>query len=168
MPIIRPARPEELDEIFALVRRAVIHMNAAGNPQWGEDYPTRGHYAQDLARGELYGAYSPAGALLGAACINTDQAPEYAAVAWRVPGPAVVIHRMAVDPDQQRQGVGRAFFRFAEELARSRGVPALHIDTYGKNDRMQALILSCGFTRTGEINLHGRPLKYPCFEKVLG
>lgn len=168
MPIIRPVRPEELDEIFAMVRRAVIHMNAAGNPQWGDDYPTRVHYAQDIVWGELYGAFSPAGALLGVACINTRQAPEYAAVAWRVPAPAVVIHRMAVDPDHQRHGVGHTFFHYAQALAHSRGVPALHVDTYGKNVRMQALILSCGFTQMGEINLHGRPLKYPCFEKVLG
>ena len=47
---IRPARAEELDAVWLLVRRAVAHMNELGNPQWGEDYPTRDFYADDLAR----------------------------------------------------------------------------------------------------------------------
>ena len=55
---IRPARAEELDVVWLLVRRAVAHMNELGNPQWGEDYPTRDFYADDLARGELYAARS--------------------------------------------------------------------------------------------------------------
>ena len=55
---IRPARAEELDAVWLLVRRAVAHMNELGNPQWGEDYPTRDFYADDLARGELYAARS--------------------------------------------------------------------------------------------------------------
>ena len=52
--VIRPARTEELDAIWAMVRRAVVHMNQLGNPQWGEDYPTRDFYAGDISRGELY------------------------------------------------------------------------------------------------------------------
>lgn len=163
---IRPARAEELDAVWLLVRRAVAHMNELGNPQWGEDYPTRDFYADDLARGELYAARS-GGVLAGAACINTAEAPEYAPLPWATAPPAVVIHRMAVDPAFQRQGVGRAFFAFAEELARQRGLSALRIDTYRLNLRMQALILSRGFTKVGEIRLHGSPLPYPCFEKAL-
>ena len=104
---IRPARAEELDVVWLLVRRAVAHMNELGNPQWGEDYPTRDFYADDLARGELYAARS-GGVLAGAACINTAEAPEYAPLPWATAPPAVVIHRMAVDPAFQRQGVGRA------------------------------------------------------------
>ena len=77
------------------------------------------------------------------------------------------ITELLVLPACRRQGVGRAFFAFAEELARQRGLSALRIDTYRLNLRMQALILSRGFTKVGEIRLHGRPLPYPCFEKAL-
>lgn len=167
MPIIRPACAADLADIWALVQRAVRHMNALGNPQWGEDYPTKCHYADDIARGELYLAHAPSGALLGAACINCDESPEYAAVSWCVPGPAVVVHRMAVDPDAQRQGVGKALFSCAVEIARAKGVASLRVDTYGENNKMQALLLGFGFQPVGEINLHGRPLKFPCFEKTL-
>lgn len=166
---IRLATAGDLDEIWALVGRAVVHMNALGNPQWGSDYPTRQHYADDIAQGELYAAVDGAGAIGGVACLNTDQAPEYAPLPWRVSGPAVVIHRMAVDPSSQRQGVASTLFSFAEELARTRGIPAVHADTYMKNDRMQALFLGRGYEKVGEVNFErpSRPLGYPCFEKLI-
>lgn len=169
MPDIRPAAAGDLDEIWALVGRAVAHMNALGNPQWGSDYPTRAHYAGDIARGELYAAVDGVGAILGIVCLNTDQAPEYAPLPWRVPGPAMVVHRMAVDPAAQRQGVAAALFSFAEALARARGIPAVHADTYWKNDRMRSLFLNRGYEKVGEVSFSRpqRPLGYPCFEKVL-
>lgn len=167
MLTIRPASPEETPAIWALVQRAVRHMNALGNPQWGADYPTPAHYAGDIDRGELYAACAADGALLGVACINCEESPEYAAMPWSVPGPALVVHRMAVDPAAQRQGVGRSLFTHAETLARARGVRSMRADTYGRNDRMQALMEGLGFHRVGEIHLHGRPLPYPCYEKVL-
>lgn len=164
--VIRPARPEELDTIWALVVRAVADMNARGNPQWGADYPTRDFYAGDIGRGELYAALAD-GQLAGVACVNTNESPEYDPLPWTTSRPAMVIHRMAVDPACQRSGVGSAFFRFAEEEARRRGLGAMRIDTYSLNDRMQALIRKMGFTQVGTIHLHGRPLTYPCFEKNL-
>ena len=75
---LEPARMEELEPIWSLVGRAVVHMNALGNPQWGEDYPTADFYREDIRRGELYAAYV-GGTLAGVACINTSEAPEYAA-----------------------------------------------------------------------------------------
>ena len=61
MTEIRLARPEDVDAIWALVQRAAAHMQSLGNPQWGEDYPTRDFYAGDISRGELYAAASGAG-----------------------------------------------------------------------------------------------------------
>lgn len=163
---IRPARAEELEVIWALVCAARRRMNEQGNPQWGEDYPTRALYLADIARGELYAA-EEAGRILGVSCITTEQGPEYEAVAWAVPAPALVIHRMAVDPPAQGRGVARALFAFAEALAVRRGIGAMHMDTYAQNTRMQALMRSRGFVPRGEIRLHGRPLPFPCFEKLL-
>ncbi len=169
MPQIRPAAATDLDEIWALVCRAIAHMNALGNPQWGADYPTRSHYETDIARGELYAACAPDGAILGVAAINTDQSPEYTGLPWAIPSPALVPHRIAVDPAAQRQGVARSLFAFAEALARQKGLSVLHMDTYAQNDRMQALVQSLGFRRVGFVHFdrEGRPLGFPCFEKVL-
>lgn len=165
MTTVRAAVSADLEALWALVGRAVAHMNASGNPQWGADYPTRAHYVGDLEAGELYVAVNEEGRLLGCACINGDESPEYAEVAWTYTGPVLSVHRLAVDPAVQRQGVATALLTHAEDLARGRGVKALHVDTYAKNDRMQALFTKRGYVRRGDISLHGRPLRYPCFEK---
>ena len=163
---IRPARPEDLDAVWPLVRRAVAGMRALGNPQWGEDYPTRADYEGDIARGELFAAFDGE-TLAGVTCINTAEAPEYDPLPWTTHRPAVVIHRMAVDPQLQHRGVGRAFFTFAQKLALDRGVTALRIDTYCENHRMQQLIRKMGYTPVGEVRFRSRSGPFYCFEKQL-
>ncbi len=164
---IRPARPQELDQIWDLVRRAVAKMNAEGSEQWGPDYPARSDYAADIQRGELWAAVGPEGRVLGVACVNQHEDPTYAAVAWTCPSPAVSVHRAAVDPEVQRGGVASALLSHAVELAREAGVASLHVDTYSKNVKMQGLFRKLGFVQRGEIRLHSRPLPFPAFEKVL-
>lgn len=169
MPIIRPAAADEVGAVWSLVRRAVADMNAQGNPQWGEDYPARSDYARDQARGELFVALGPGGSLLGAACLNTEQEEAYGELDWEVGEPALAVHRMAVDTACRRQGVGRAFFTFAEELARKQAIPAIHVDTYATNLSMQALLLGLGYRKIGLVHFdpETRPLGFFCYEKVL-
>ena len=68
MLTIRPAVPDDLAHIMAIVERAVDEMNRRGNPQWGPGYPSLAHYAGALAEGSLYVAED--GALLGCASIR--------------------------------------------------------------------------------------------------
>lgn len=164
---IRPAVPADLDQIWDLVRRAVVKMNAEGSEQWGEDYPLRRDYEADIARGDLICAATVEGRVLGAACVNQNEDPTYAGVSWTVPGPAVSVHRAAVDPEVQRQGVARALLTRAVELAQEAGVASMRVDTYSKNEKMQALFRSLGFVQRGEIRLHLRDLPFPAFELLL-
>lgn len=166
MLTIQAAVPEDLDTVWALVQRATAHMNTLGNPQWGEDYPTRQLYAGDIDRGELAAARLD-GVLAGVACLNLEQDPAYASLPWRTDPRALVIHRMAVDPCFQSRGIARALFHHAEEYARRQGLSALRLDTYSKNDRMQRLLLSLGFRLVGQMHTPDRPLPFPCFEKSL-
>ena len=46
---------------------------------------------------------------------------DYADVPWAVDAPALVMHRMVVDPDVQRGGVASALFQHAEDRARGQG-----------------------------------------------
>ena len=155
--IVRPAAPGDLDAVWALVRRAVQKMREEGSEQWGEDYPTRADYEEDLRRGRLAAAVSAQG----------QAETAYAGVPWAVEGPALVVHRVAVDPALERGGVASALLTYAEDWARARGIPVFHADTYCKNRKMQALFRKRGFVQRGEIHLPGRSLPFPAFEKLL-
>lgn len=168
MHSIRAVRPGGLDRVWALVRAAVARMNAGGSFQWGEDYPTREDFAAPLSAGELYAACDEGDGILGVVALNTWEEPEYGTLeGWRVPGPALVIHKMAVDPAAQGMGVARALFGFAVGLARERGLRSLRGDTYTENETMQHLFRSFGFRQVGHVHFPGRPLPFPVYERVL-
>lgn len=165
---IRTVGPEELDRVWTLVQAAVAHMNAGGSLQWGEDYPIREDFAAALAAGELYAACDETDAILGVVVLNTREEPEYGELeGWRMPGPALVIHKMAVDPAAQGRGVASALLRFAEETACGRGLCSLRGDTYTENETMQRLFRRFGFRQAGQVHFPGRPLPFPVYEKVL-
>ncbi|NLF35395.1 MAG: GNAT family N-acetyltransferase [Clostridiales bacterium] len=157
---------EDLDAVWALMGRTVAHMRASGNPQWGEDYPTRPLYTEDVALGELYKAEED-GVLLGAGIITARPEEAYEPVSWMGGEPSVALHRLAVEPTVRRRGVGAAFFERARQTALALGARSLRIDTYSLNRPMQAVILSRGYEKRGEIYFPYRPLPFYCYEKVL-
>lgn len=161
------AGPEHVDAVWAMVRRAVADMNRRGNPQWGPDYPAWTHYAEAQERGELYMAVEGTGRTVGCAVFNTEEEPAYAAVPWTIPGPAMVIHKLAVEPEAQRQGVASALVARCNQLALAAGLPALRGDTYTENRRMQVFFFRQGFRRAGEVHFPINPLPYPCFERAV-
>ena len=164
---VRRARPDELDAIWALVQRAVERMHQRGNDQWGDQYPAREDFAEDIEQGELWCVADDSDAVLGVAAVICRHEPDYAGVPFRKPEPALSMHRVAVDPVQEGRGVGSALFEQFERLGRERGVEALRIDTYDLNDRMQFLIRKHGFDYVGDTHYPRRPLPYHCYEKIL-
>ncbi|MEG2420488.1 MAG: GNAT family N-acetyltransferase [Oscillospiraceae bacterium] len=167
MPTIRLARGEDLDAVWALVSRAMEDMHRRGNPQWSDGYPTREIFGDAIADGDLYLQTLADGTILGCAVLNSIEEEEHQTVRWSVPGPAMVLHKMAFDPAYQHQGGGSAFFAYAEELARQRGLKSLRMNTFSKNDRMQALVSKLGFSHVGDVHFGRLSLPYPCYEKVL-
>ncbi len=75
----------------------------------GEDPWSQSAFVAELANGHYYlGAYDSDGRLLGYAGL---------AVVGRPPGAEAEVHTIAVDPDHQRSGIGRALLRGLLERA---------------------------------------------------
>jgi 2-amino-4-hydroxy-6-hydroxymethyldihydropteridine diphosphokinase len=152
---------------MALVRRVVPLMRAQGNLQWDDDYPNAQVFSEDIAAGQLWVAEQE-GAIAAVAAITTDQSPEYADVGWDLNEPAIVVHRLAVDPAFRGAGVAAALMQQAEVVARERGITVLRVDTNNENPATQRLFPKLGYTFAGEIGLAFRPrLRFLCYEKRL-
>ena len=150
-----------------LVRRVVPLMRAQGNLQWDDTYPNEQVFGEDIAAGHLWVAEID-GAVSAVAAITTDQSPEYADVGWDLNEPAIVVHRLAVDPAFRGRGVAESLMRHAEVIARGRGITVLRIDTNTQNPATQRLFPKLGYTFAGEITLSYRPgLRFVCYEKRL-
>ena len=153
---------------MALMRRVVPLMHVAGNRQWTASYPSEATFTRDIERGELWIAETDGGILAGAAAINTDQQPEYADAGLDIGETAIVVHRLAVDPDSREAGVATALMRKAEEIARERGIAILRLDTNTQNFAAQRLFVRLAYIFAGEVSFAGRTgLRFLCYEKRL-
>jgi 2-amino-4-hydroxy-6-hydroxymethyldihydropteridine diphosphokinase len=166
--MLRQATHTDLPALMALVRRVVPLMRAAGNHQWDDDYPNDHVFGRDIDLGELWVVEPSPGILAAVAAITTDQPPEYADIGWDIHEPAIVIHRLAVDPAYRGAGFAATLMQQAETVARGRRIPVLRVDTNTQNPATQRLLPKLGYTLAGEISLEFRPgLRFYCYEKRL-
>lgn len=139
-------------------------MAAQGNPQWSQGYPDDEAYRNDIRLHRLY-VVTIEGNIAGFAAICEGDDPDYEGEMWQTAKPYMSIHRLGVHPIFRRFGVAKTLFRFAEEYARSKRIPAIRIDTFSKNRVAPQLFLSMGYTYVGDISRSRLPDPYPCFEK---
>jgi GNAT superfamily N-acetyltransferase len=72
---------------------------------------------------------------------------------------------MAVDPELQRQGVGRQCLAEAERRARAWPADAIRLDAYDAPAGAGPFYQRCGFREVGRSDRRGTPLRY--FERLL-
>lgn len=165
--LIRLATREDISALMALVRKVVPLMRASGNLQWDDSYPDKDVFNQDIEKDYLWLA-EIGGSIAGVAAITTDQEPEYAEVGWDIREQAIVVHRLAVDPDFRGAGVASALMKKAEGIAAERGIKVLRVDTNTNNQATQKLFPKLGYVLAGEVGLSFRPgLRFLCYEKRL-
>jgi ribosomal protein S18 acetylase RimI-like enzyme len=164
---IRLATHQDLAALMALVRRVVPLMRSAGNLQWDENYPNEAVFERDIDLKQLWIAEIGQD-IAGIAAITMDQEPDYAQVGWDISEPAIVVHRLAVDPAFRGAGVASSLMQTAEQIAVERGISVVRVDTNTQNEATQRLFPKLGYQLAGEIGLEIRPgLRFFCYEKRL-
>lgn len=166
--VVRLGTTDDLEGIMKIVKAVVPLMQAEGNFQWDEVYPTEAAFAEDIGKGQCWVVVKD-DIVLGVTALTEDQSPEYADCGWDLSIPSIVPHRMAVSPDARRQGVAGMMYAKAEDLARERGFTRVRVDTNKVNAPMNAAIRKAGFTYSGEINLSTKPkdMRFNTYEKIL-
>jgi ribosomal protein S18 acetylase RimI-like enzyme len=79
---------------------------------------------------------------------------------------ALYLINMAVSPDRQRSGAGRALLAEALSLARSFPADAIRLDAYDSAAGAGDFYRKCGYTQVGSRSYRGVPLLY--FELMTG
>jgi len=162
---IRLAEMDDVDGVMLLVRKAVPLMRASGNLQWDDRYPNAAAFGLDVKDGQLWVAEID-GQIAGVAAFTTEQEPEYADAEWDFSQGAVVVHRLAVDPDFRGKGVAGALMLQAERVAAESGISVVRVDTNSQNEATRKLFPKLGYVYAGEIGLRFRPgLRFLCYEK---
>ena len=160
------ASASHLDPAWDVLDRCRSALRARGIDQWDEVYPTRDTLAEDIQSARLFVA------LVGAEChgvvaLDSRQEPEYASLPWRTGEPALVVHRLCVDPTVQRRGLGRRLMDFVETYGREKGYAGIRLDAYTGNPDSITFYRQRGYREVGQVFFPRRPLPFVCFERSL-
>lgn len=146
------AQPQELEEVFSMVRCVIQAMHAAGIRQWHEDiYPRKDDLCRDIARGEMrIGRIG--GRIAVIYVLNAEQEDSYNSAAWQHPEKSYrILHRLCVHPDFQNMGLARKTMEHMQKELLQMGIEVLRLDVFSKNPHAQRLYLNAGFRPTGTI-----------------
>lgn len=164
--MIRKAKIDDVDRIMEILKKIIDEMHSYNNFQWDENYPQAKDFIMDIEKGELF-VSERENKIVGFICINRDEPKEYEGLNWSLNEDALVIHRMGVDTDYRKTGIGKELVGFADKLAHQSNVKYLKTDTNSLNTKAQALFQKCKYFFVGEMSFRGKEKPFYCYEKVL-
>lgn len=166
--MIRRAKISEIDDILLITKACAQHMTDKGIHQWNEDYPTRKHFEEDIARNELFVLVLD-NKIIGTIVISTYMDEEYKTVQWLTPnGRNLYIHRLSVHPENQGNGFAQELMGFAKEYAKTNNFDSIRLDTFSQNKRNQKFYETRGYKKLGDIYFP-KQSEHPfhCYELLL-
>ncbi len=157
----------QLDNIFKIFKECRIVMENNDIFQWTEHYPTLEIIASDIQMGYLY-CLTENEKTVGVINISDIQELEYKNIHWRNnDGKILVIHRLAVDPQFQKQGYAKKLMDFAEDYAIKDNYSSVRLDAYSGNERVLRFYENRDYEKRGEVFFPERELPFYCYEKQL-
>ena len=165
--MILKANPQHAEEITDLFRTATDGMIASGIDQWNYSYPLISHISEDIEQGSAF-IMMEKGSILATVTLDGNQDEQYQKIRWPFVSPRpLVIHRLAVHPDGQGQGLGKKMCHFAQEFAAANRFTSIRLDAYSKNPVSLRLYHNLGYTKAGGYcYFHKNPAPFYCFEKM--
>jgi ribosomal protein S18 acetylase RimI-like enzyme len=161
------AAESDLERIVKLVKECVRDMVSHGIHQWNDNYPNADVIGDDIRCKSMH-VVKNNGDIIGMIALNEDQAAEYMSVKWsRRSDRVLVIHRLAVSPTMQNQGIGGKLLDYAEKFAIDSGYDSIRLDSYSGNPRALRLYEKHHYKRVGQVNFPRRNLPFYCFEKIM-
>ena len=162
--MIRQGEIRHIESIEQLFAACVKDMLARQVLQWDTSYPTRKNFEEDIANGSLY-CVEKQGVVQGVITLNEVQDPQYKNLDWQYIGTKIlVVHRLAVHPNFQGQGIALKLMQFAEQYATKNRYIAIRLDAFEGNPRSQFFYRKLGYEAIGKVQFD-QPLPCTAFEK---
>jgi ribosomal protein S18 acetylase RimI-like enzyme len=164
--VIVRADDSHLEAAWTIITRCRAALSGTGIHQWDDVYPTRETVLQDLAHGALYMLVAGTGCQATIA-LDDRQEEAYGALSWSTEEPALVVHRLCVDPAFQGHGLAHRVMDFVEAHAQAHHYRSIRLDAYSGNPAATGLYRRRGYRAVGEVFFPRRPLPFVCFERAV-
>ncbi|XMB72438.1 GNAT family N-acetyltransferase [Mycoplasmatota bacterium WC30] len=148
--MIELARKDDIIVISDLAKKTREYMQSMGLKQWIDGYPDYTHFLLDYKNKGLY-VYKEGNKIIAAMALLPENDEAYKEIQW-LKDKSMVMHRVLVDPEHQKSGIGRLLFTYAINLARINGYESIRVDTHPDNYKMQGLIKKMKFQDIGYLS----------------
>ena len=130
--MIRKALLEEIPILLQITRECAKKMIDNGIYQWNEHYPNAEAFKKDVQRGELYVLVKQE-EIIGCIAISSLKDEEYNIIKWLTSDKNnIYIHRLAIHPKYQHQGLAKQLMDFAEQKAGEMNASSVRLDTFSQ------------------------------------
>lgn len=167
---VRPlAARDSFDTLTALLHRAYAPLAAQGL-NFTAATQTVEVTRQRAAEGQCFVA-EIGGTLVGTVTVcgpfDVETAPWTTDVPWFRERDTAHFHQFAVDPSQQRRGVGRQLLEACERWARRHGYKRMALDTALPAEQLRALYRRHGYADVGQVQWAGKSYRSVIMQKPL-
>ena len=166
--MIRKAEPQDITHIKKITEACARHMISQGIFQWNEHYPDLAILTQDVHEKTVY-VFEQAGEIVGTVMFSYNMDAFYSDIAWLTPNEKqLYVHRLAVHPTQQGNGIARKLMDFGEAMAKKNNCLSVRLDTFSRNPRNNRFYQARKYQQVGEVYFAQKsPYPFYCYEKVL-
>lgn len=145
----RVAKKSDIDDVFALIKAAIVQMEADGIYQWDAMYPTKADFMNDTENKSLFLAMDDA-KLAAIYVISKESDAAYKNAKWQYSDEsAYILHRFCVSPDYQNKGIGKEVLAHIEGQIHEMGYGSVRLDVFTENPYAQKLYRKSGYRVTG-------------------
>ena len=164
--MLRKATIRDLDRMVDIVEEIKEEMRREGSDQFGDDYPIRFHFEEDIKYRHLY-VKGIGTDIAGIICINNEEIPNSEHLYWTKVTPCTSMYRLFVNKLYRRRGIARELILLGEDISRKEGLNYVKAATYKINNSMISLFNKLGYKFVGEIKGENRKYPFLCYEKLL-
>jgi ribosomal protein S18 acetylase RimI-like enzyme len=119
---IELAKTTDLDGVMRIIKACAADLIRKKIFQWSEKYPSSEVFKNDIDKNTLFVAKHKS-KIIGCVALCSNKDLEYKNVKWlTVDNKNLYIHRLAVDPNFQKKGIGKSLMDFAEDYAKKKSV----------------------------------------------
>ena len=165
---IELAKINDLDRVKNIANDCALEMISKGIFQWDENYPNIEIFKKDIDNQNLY-VYRDNSIVLGCIMLSLSKDEVYNNVKWLTKDEKnLYVHRLAVDPQYQKKGIGKLLMDFAEEYGLYYGLISVRLYTFSKNDRNNKFYRSRNYIQLDDVYFPNQSeFPFHCYEKIL-
>ena len=166
--MIRKAVVEDIPQIKKITEACAQHMIDQGIYQWNKNYPSLEVLTKDVKANNVY-VYLVEQKIVGTVMFSMEMDDFYREIDWLTQDTKqLYVHRLAVHPTSQGQGIARALMDFGETLAKEKECLSVRLDTFSKNPRNNRFYQARQYQQVGQVYFSQKS-EHPfyCYEKLL-